>query len=831
MCHFLKACYDSQMSAENRAPDTGASWRTLQSMLCRALLFLLFALLVTGACELSYTADEPAHVAGGYALLTNGSQALEMLAQRGYPPLLPAAQALMTFLGEPRIEITQLDGWPGYFDVFSNAFVEELRTPELSPRLTRTILLSRMPSLWLAILLAALVARWGRELWGGWAGLCALLFLVIDPTFLAHARFATTDLGVMAFGTASLYTAWRWARGGGWGASLFTALLLGATLLSKISGPLWALACGFLLLLGLLRRRHADPVQALAQTATTIGISFLLLWAGYAFSLGRIGEGGLPVFAPEYWKSAFYLTQYGSLFFALGERYTGTRWWYFPLAFLIKNPLPLLIAWTLGGGLLAEFLASPRSGRRGLGGGVNRWRLSSGLAALLLFPILYSGIAVWRGMNIGYRHMLPVHPLLHLLAAGGLAGVGLSRRRVRHWAVAALALSTAVGTLRMTPNELAFFSILIGGPEAGYRYLVDSNLDWGQRSSLFERYLDANPEVLRDMPEAAFQPEPGRYIVSASWLHGVGLGDVYGYEWFRHREPAETLDATFLIYDVPPLDLAWIAQCQVPVLPLDAAAEAEGLGAERVQDMRRLGFDCSQSWLYPDGGTSAGLYVMSTELLEGDGRDFPSLLPRPPVACDSYVAQKLAPTHLSYLDERPGQAFALYEYDPSAPESPDLPPFALDRCELEGGALGHELPPGSSLAAHCNPCVLEGRLAFLGTSIDQRDEGFDVETRWQVIGGPIARNFSIMGHLLAYDGYALSTADGLGVWPMLLQEGDIFVQRHSFDAAQVGNAAWFRTGVYWLDTMALWRVGEDSDLQPQGTMIYILLDEIAADCN
>jgi hypothetical protein len=803
-----------------------------RSILCGALLLLLFTLLVIGARELSYTADEPAHVAGGYALLTAGPQALDLLAQRGYPPLLPGAQALITFLGEPRMDITRLDGWPGHFDVFSNAFLDELRTPETPLRLTRTILLSRMPSIWLAILLAALVARWGRELWGGWAGVCALLFLVIDPTFLAHARFATTDLGITAFGTALLYAAWRWVRGGGWGASLFTGMLLGATLLSKISGPLWALCCGFLLLLGLLRRRSADPVRALAQAATAIGIGLLLLWAGYAFSLGSIGEGTLPVFAPGYWRSAFYLTQYGSLFYALGECYTGSRWWYFPLAFLIKNPLPLLAAWALGSGLWVWSLVARRTGPQGSRGGEHGWRLSSTLAALLLFPALYSGVAVWRGMNIGYRHMLPVHPLLHLCAAGGLAGLWSSRRRVWHWAVAALALSTAVGTLRMTPNELAFFSILIGGSDAGYRYLVDSNLDWGQRSPLFERYLEANPEVLRHMPDAAYRPEPGRYIVGASGLHGVGIGNVYGYEWFRHRDPSETLDATFLIYDVPPIDLAWIAQCEVPVPPLDAAAEAKGLGAERIQEMRRLGFDCTQSWLYPDGGTSPGLYVMSTELLEGDGRAFPSLLPRPPVACDSYVAQKLEPTELSYLDDRPGRAFALYEYDPAAQESPALPPFLLDRCELGGGALSHELPPVLPLLeTPCNPCVLEGGLAFLGTSLAQRDDGFEVETRWQVIRGPITRNFSIVAHLLARDGYALGTADGLGVRPMLLQEGDIFVQRHTFDAAEFGKAAWFRTGVYWLDTMALWRLGEESDLETQGVLIYVLLDEIAALCN
>lgn len=799
----------------------------LRHVLILALLLALFALLLFGAHELSYTADEPAYVAGGYAVLVTGARALPMLAQRGYPPLLPAIHALLHYLGEPRIPVTQLEGWPDYYDVFSNAFVDVLRADPSGLRLTRAILISRLSSIWLAVLLAALLVRWGsaiwtRKPWGRWVGPGILLLLIVDPTFLAHGRLATTDLGVTAFGTAALYVTCQWARIGsrrsGWGHVLAAGILLAAAMLSKVSGPLWALCCGLTMVAGLFCRRcHAwrrDVVQIAAVTA----ISLALVWAAYGFSLGQVGDLAVRVPAPDYWTSALYLTSYNSTFFALGERYTGSRWWYFPLAFVIKNPLPLLVAWALGGAVLVRVWLQGRDRRSGLCA-----RLS--FLALVLFPCVYGVVALGSGMNIGYRHLLPLHPLLHLLAAGGLVrlwhSVGATRagsaparvgRLLWRGGMLVLWVATAVATLHLTPNELAFFSILVGGPRSGYKYLVDSNLDWGQRNNLLDAYLTTHPEVQHAPSETPFQPAPGRYIVGASELHGVGIGETYGYEWFRHAIPSGNLDYSFLIYDVPQQAIAWIAQCQSPMLPLDAAAIEAGLGAERTAKIRQLGFDCTQSWLYPDGGSTPGLYAISMNLLQQGERAFASLLLRPPEPRDAFVGEKLALANLSFLDE--SQGFALQVFAP-----PDVDEDGIGAGLVTGAFVSGGVPSAEAFE-RCDPYVVDGPLTFVGASVTERDVSVDVETWWRVVEGPIARNFSIAAHLLTAEGTMLAGADGLGVWPMVLQPGDVFVQRHSFDSVLVEQARWVRIGAYWLDTMEMWQVVE-ADATSADAMLYL----------
>src|SRR6185503_16908209 len=98
--------------------------------------------------------------------------------------------------------------------------------------------------------------------------------------------------------------------------------------------------------------------------------------------------------------------------------------------------------------------------------------------------VLYFAMAVSRSINIGHRHLLPVYPFL-FVAAGSVAHslIGLRPGRTRTLATAALGALLAwyaVGTLRVHPHYLAYFNELAGGPAGGYRYLVDSNLDWGQ---------------------------------------------------------------------------------------------------------------------------------------------------------------------------------------------------------------------------------------------------------------------------------------------------------------------------------------------------------------
>ncbi len=781
------------------------------------MLLVLFTLLIGGAGRISATADEFAYIAGGYALVSGEAGVLDVLTQRGYPPLMPALQGAFVTVGETDVGVADLAGWPDAFDIYVGGFHDALLSPD------RALFMGRIPTIWLTVLMAAVVSRWARTAFGRPAGLIALGLVLVDPTLLAHGRLATTDAGIACFGVASLYSAWRWTRVGRWRWALACGVLSGATLLTKASGPLWLACAGLLLAGGVVRRRRIESLSTtVPQVGATVAVAFLILWAAYGFHWEPLGETGLSVPAPAYWRSAFYLTGYESVSFALGERQMQSWWWYFPLSFLIKNPLPMLLLWFTG---MAVLLLGLPLGKPARLWGTTHSRLA--LATLTFFPAVYFTVAIAQGMNIGYRHILPVHPLLHIAAAGGLAALCRGRALVWRWALAGCGVWCAMATLRMYPNEIAFFSALIGGPTEGYRYLVDSNLDWGQDAYVLAQYLAEHPDVRHEPPSTKLSPAPGRYIIGASALQGVGCADIHAYEWFRHTEPVEQVNYSLLVYDVPEFPAAWVAQCAAPLSPLRPEGIADGVG----RDVRDVSFDCAQSWLVPDGGATAGIYVLSADLLQDSRKGLPSMLLQPPSALAPALESWLAPVRFSYLDRQAPQPFALYEHTPAgggAAEpaemqlngrkitSPTWVPDITDGfCNVSAETSPNELAATNERATCTSadhsaltcPCSTEGPVDFLGVSVRSYDNEVDIQTWWRVAAAPITRNFSIMAHLVNSSGEALSTADGLGVWPTSLRPGDVFAQLHRFARPETSSQVWLRTGGYWLDTMERWQVG------------------------
>jgi hypothetical protein len=58
--------------------------------------------------------------------------------------------------------------------------------------------------------------------------------------------------------------------------------------------------------------------------------------------------------------------------------------------------------------------------------------------------------------------------------------------------VAVALVGLAVESLAIYPHYLAFFNAAVGGPKAGPRYLLDSNIDWGQDLKKLKAYMVAH---------------------------------------------------------------------------------------------------------------------------------------------------------------------------------------------------------------------------------------------------------------------------------------------------------------------------------------------------
>jgi hypothetical protein len=116
-------------------------------------------------------------------------------------------------------------------------------------------------------------------------------------------------------------------------------------------------------------------------------------------------------------------------------------------------------------------------------------RLGRREAIFLLTPVILLFLALSQSqVNIGLRHILPIYPFLFVLAS---RLVTIRRGRwLTHFITVAALVVTAISSLRIAPHQLAYFNEIVGGPDQGYHYLSDSNLDWGQDLKGLKAYME-----------------------------------------------------------------------------------------------------------------------------------------------------------------------------------------------------------------------------------------------------------------------------------------------------------------------------------------------------
>ncbi|MEA3308389.1 MAG: glycosyltransferase family 39 protein, partial [Chloroflexota bacterium] len=665
----------------------------------------------------------------------------------------------------------------------------------------------------LGLLLGALVYRWTADWFGTLAGLLALALLAFDPNILAHAQLATLDLGVTLLILSTLYIFQRTLNRARYASILINGALLGLALSAKISASLLVpITGGLLLIWGWL---HWTKKELFLKLLLYSSAAFLTLWGVHLFQIGMPLGINISLPAPTFWRSFLRIGRDVSSVdrpaFLLGKFYRGGRWYYFPVVFLLKTPLPTLL-------LLIAALSK-------------LWRQPWSLWRLILwgaFPLSYSLVSVTTNINIGYRHILPLLPFLYI-GIGSLAsrseapsaGEGARCRSVigkkithytSRYALPALLLWQCGGTLAVAPYHLTFFNELVGGPANGWRYLSDSNVDWNQGLKATRAYLDSHvledvylsvftqylpPEIygleetipLPPYPEAPpvmparYNPLPGTYIISASTLRGISITLTETYNWFCHREPDDIIANSMLVYHVAGREPrpTWVAQCNLPVTPLSAEMLQNRFWRS---DLRQLDFDCTQSWLYPGNGLESGWVALHRELLPATG---------------DFLQRQLSLLNLSFEQATAHAAppHSIYEWQPLTLPLPTYRPYHVAAAATPPAQLTASPPLTESLA-------LDGPLDFLGYEI-RATAPPEIITYWRVTAVPEAP-FSLMAHLITSDGQTLEVVDGLGVTWHQLRPGDVLAQRHLFTVqpAQPSSALYLRTGAYWLAEGVRW---------------------------
>lgn len=246
----------------------------------------------------------------------------------------------------------------------------------------------------------------------------------------------------------------------------------------------------------------------------------------------------VPLPAPTFIVGAEYVAQHseaGHPAFLLGRYHDQGWWYYFPVLLFFKTPLAFLILAIAGLVLL-------------------RKRAVATIPLLMLLPALTSKI------NIGVRHVLPLYPLLAILA--GYAAVVLWRRsRV---ATIVLLAWYFLATTAAHPDYLPYFNELARHPE---QIAADSNLDWGQDLLRLEQvvrrerieHLHLSYFGTADRSRHAIPAEElprdrrvrGWVAVSEMQMKFGGPENRGDFRWLEEHEPVRRVGKSIRLYRIP----------------------------------------------------------------------------------------------------------------------------------------------------------------------------------------------------------------------------------------------------------------------------------------
>jgi 4-amino-4-deoxy-L-arabinose transferase-like glycosyltransferase len=235
-----------------------------------------------------------------------------------------------------------------------------------------------------------------------------------------------------------------------------------------------------------------------------------------------IWMSGQPVFRPlaEYMLGILMVLQRsdgGNTMYFLGQvRGTGGPS-YFPLLFVLKEAIPtLIIVFTALVLALWWMLRRDREGRSRLQRMLDYIGVNFAEFSMMSFIVLYWGYSMRSPLNIGFRHLMPTIPFIYILAASvwrkwttnidfaksdlSLAAITLTLRSLftstlKYAVLVALIFWIFLETLIAGPHFLSYFNEFGGGTWNGYRYVTDSNYDWGQDLLRLKQWVATHPEV------------------------------------------------------------------------------------------------------------------------------------------------------------------------------------------------------------------------------------------------------------------------------------------------------------------------------------------------
>lgn len=572
------------------------------NLIAVSLLVLVFFVSVLSIKNDSLTMDEVAHLPAGYSYLTQK----DMRLNPEHPPLLKDLAAIpLLFIKNIKFP-SDIKSWAedvnGQWD-FGRYFLYQTQNPA-----DKMIFWGRVPMILILISLGFLIFKWAKELFGNQAALLALFLFSFSPTFLAHGRLVTTDVGA-AFGVILATYYFLKALKSPTGKNIIVSgVAFGIAQLLKFSAILLIPFFGFLAIIWWWLKLN-NLKETFKVLILIFLIGFILIWPVYQYhTLNYPPEKQVSdtkvylkdtlqfVKQPILWMAdkpilraySLYFTGLSMIFhrvvggnttYFLGE--VSNLGWrsYFPIIYLIKETLAFHALTLIALFYFAFSIKKPFW--QDILNRIKNWLKSSfPQFAMLTFVLLYWLVSIMGNLNIGVRHLLPVFPFtIVLVSAGVLNWLKESNFKLKRFVLTVLILWQMISLFSVYPHFLAYFNELAGGADNGYIYAVDSNLDWGQdlirlkdwvnENKIDKIYLDyfggGNPEYYLKQKYAPWWGDrdsgefpKGNYLaISASFLQG-GKGIAIPtlpqpsgyYRWLDNYKPVTKIGYSIFIYRI-----------------------------------------------------------------------------------------------------------------------------------------------------------------------------------------------------------------------------------------------------------------------------------------
>jgi hypothetical protein len=377
------------------------------------------------------------------------------------------------------------------------------------------------------------------------AAFVAVLLLSVDPTFLANAPQATTDMPGAATFVAATYYMLRLVLHPTRRGVILAGISLGIAIATKFTGILLLPGVAALMAMRWYRRRrrtsaratqpefHPPPHRALRPVKLWLAVlvlAFFAMWATYLFDFHPWGEQILfrkPLWArvpawvrhlplpmpPAIWGNLFLAGMDKGRIYFNGHTGSKPHLGYFVEAIALKSTTATVVLLFLA---LLFFVFGKRSRPT--------WRA----AAILLPPSFLFLVASVGPLQIGIRHVLPVIPFLY-----GFIALVLARGRRLLLALPFILLSI-VESAAAHPSYISYFNLFAGGTRHGDYFLSDSNVDVGQDVYHLSQFLNSGDRNQRPC---------------AVWVNVTGLEgmcNLFGLSWCTLPTPGKGWDEMVL---------------------------------------------------------------------------------------------------------------------------------------------------------------------------------------------------------------------------------------------------------------------------------------------